>query len=413
MARGTYVESIRLFERGLGLLRHLPESRMRTMHELRLTESLGTALFLTRGYGGPGVEEKFAHALKLCDELGEGAPLRVLAGVWNIHIVRSDRSGTSKLLAHMRRTAEGSDDPVTRVTLHGWSGARAFYAGEFIQARDEMTKATEWYLTQGYRSFVEEYGYDGGIDAFAFLMWSLWILGHPDRALELSRKMLSIAEETANPSALTTALGFSANLARDRGEPGRVLELTQRSITLATEQKLYFWLGPAMCTGGWAAVQQGDVEGGIAQIYRGLAVYETVGVRATYAYHLSGLIEAHLRRGAAQEGLALVDGVLPGCQTLLDCFYEAELHRLEGELRRLQGDLPAAQACFHRALEITRRQKAKSYELRAATSYARLLCERGEREAARSLLVEVYGWFTEGFDTGDLRSAATLLAELG
>src|SRR5262245_10318010 len=323
MARGAYVESIRLFECGLALLRHLPESRTRTMHELRLTESLGTAFFLTRGYGGPGVEEKFTHALNLCDELGEGAPLRVLTGVWVIHIVRGDRSGTGKLLDHIRRTAEGSNDPVTRMMLHGWSGVRAFYAGEFIQARDEMTQATEWYHTQGFRSFVEGYGYDGGIDAFAFLTWTHWVLGQPDRALEVSRKMLSIAEETANPSALTTALAFSANLARDRGEPERVLELAQRSITLANEQKLYFWLGPAMCTAGWAAVQQGDVEGGIAQIQGGLAVYESVGVRVTYAYHLSGLIEAHLRRKAAQEGLALVDGVLPQCQTLLDCFYES------------------------------------------------------------------------------------------
>src|SRR5207249_2253187 len=181
--RGAYVEAIRLFERGLALLERLPESRQRTQHELGFTESLGTALLLTRGFGAPEVEEKFTHALRLCEVLGgEDVPLRVLAGVWNVQIARSDRQATAILVENMRQRAERFRDPVTMLSLHGWAGVRAFYLGDFVEARDEMTKATEWYHTEGYRSFVEQYGYDGGILVYAILAWTLWILGYPERA---------------------------------------------------------------------------------------------------------------------------------------------------------------------------------------------------------------------------------------
>jgi TOMM system kinase/cyclase fusion protein len=412
MGRGAYAESIQLFEHGFALLGGFPESSERNKHERRLCESLGMALLMTRGFGAPEVEENFARALQLCDALGEPASLRTMSGVWINHVVRSDREATGRLLGSMRRRAEASRDPLTVITAHAWAGVRAFYAGEFVQACDEMTRGTEWYHTEEHRSFVEQYGYDGGIDAYAFLVWSLWIRGYPERALRVCHEMLSIADQTANPSALATALGFGANLARDRGDLERVFELTERSIALATEQKLYFWAGPAICTRGWATLQRGSVDDGIAQMRQGLSIYETLGVRATYAYHLSGLIEAHLKRWAPEEGLALVDDALAGCQTLLDCFYEAELHRLKGELLRLQDDQAEAETSCRTALDLARRQDARSFELRAAMSLGRMLRDQGRRSDAKSLLGGVYDWFSEGFDTKDLREAGALLAEL-
>jgi predicted ATPase len=260
---------------------------------------------------------------------------------------------------------------------------------------------------------VRDYGYDGGIDNFAFLMWSLGFLGYPERALEVSYKMLAIAERTRNPYAMVSALAFSANLARDRGDLAQVAELTRRSMAFANEQKLYFWLGPAMCTQGWALAQSGQVADGIALVRQGLSIYDMLGVRGTYAYHLSGLIEAQLAQGAVTEALPLVHDALEQCRVLLDCFYEPELRRLEGELLRAQGLQEPAEAALRTARELARQRDAKSLELRASTSLARLLAERGARDEGRSLLGEVYGWFTEGLSTRDLRTARAVLATLG
>ena len=413
MARGAYVESISIFEHGVALLRDLPASRARTQRELALTESLGMALFLTRGWTAPEVEPKFAHALALCDELGGDVPIRVLFGMWAIRAVRSDRDAASRLCAAVQRRAAGSEDDRVRHAAHAWAGVMAFYGGDFPRARDEMTTAAEWSKTEGFKAFVREYGYDATIDVFAFLMWSLWLLGYPDRALDVSNEMRSIAERGRYPFAVAMALGYSANLARDRGETERVLELTQRSIAFANEQKLYFWLGPAMCTRGWALAQQGSLEEGVALIRRGLGIYDAIGVRSTYAYHLSGLIEAQLVSGAAAEALPPVREAIAQCETLLDCFYEAELRRLEGELLRVEGREEEAEASFRAALALANRQSAKSFELRAATSLARLLRERGTCTEARTVLADVYGWFTEGLETRDLRTARTLLAQIG
>ena len=412
MSQAAYAESIRLFERRRALFARVPASRRRTQQELALTQSLGTAFLLSRGFTVPEVAVTFDRALALSDELGEDVPFPVLAGLWNMNIARSDRDACAKLLVKFERLAERSTDPVILFTARGTAGVYAFYRGEFTRACEELTRAREWYETEGHRSFIRKYGYDAGINALAFHMWALWMLGFPDRARTLCDEMLSIADATVNPAGLTWALGFAGNLARDRGDVSRVFELTNRSIAVATEQKLHFWLGPAFVTQGWANVQEGRIDEGIAQIQQGLAVYETIGVLGTYAYHRSALVEAHLARRAPEAGLPIVRAALARSDDLVDCFYEAEIRRLEGELLRLQGNEAAAEAAFRDALEIAQRQEARSLELRAATSWARLVRDRGRRDQARAALAPVYGWFTEGHDTRDLRTARALLAEL-
>src|SRR5439155_20892134 len=167
--------------RGLVLLQRLPASRERMQLELGFTESLGTALLLTRGFGAAEVAEKFTHALRLCEVIGgEDVPLPVLAGMWNVQIARSDRQATAILLDNMRQRAERFRDGVTMLSLHAWAGARAFYRGDFVEALDEMTKAAEWYHTEDYRSFVQhqDHGYGGGILVYAALARPPLVLGY-------------------------------------------------------------------------------------------------------------------------------------------------------------------------------------------------------------------------------------------
>jgi predicted ATPase len=276
-----------------------------------------------------------------------------------------------------------------------------------VLARDELTKASEWYHTEGYRSYVEQYGYDGGILVYAVLAWTSWILGYPERARDTCTEMLAIAERTANPGAVVSVLAYAANVARECRDLESVLQLTNRIMSFGRA-----WAAPALCTQGWAIAQGGEVDEGIAKMRQGLSRFQRAGLQGTYDYHRTALVETLLLRGEVEEALPIVRDALARCQTLLDRFHEAELHRLEGELLRRGGDEAGAEAAFRAALEVAGRQSAKSYELRAAMSYGRLLRDQGKRDAARELLGAVHGWFTEGHDTHDLRAAATLLAEL-
>jgi TOMM system kinase/cyclase fusion protein len=369
MARGAYAESIQHFEHGLALLDRLPEASKRPQLELGLTESLGTALLTTRGYSAPEVAEKFAHALKLCERLGEEAPARVLYGTWTAHLNQSDRDATARLLVMIRRLGERSDDPVDQLLAHGAIGIRAFLTGDFVTAREECEKSLQWYDTEGYRRFVREYGYDGGLHNYVWLMWSRWMTGQADQALKLQDDLLGLAERNPHPYSSLLVWSFAAVLAHDRGDAAAALDFTTRSIAVAMEQKFYYWLGPANCVQGWAAVQLGRIDEGVAQIQQGLGLLEAIGFRVLRGYYLSYLAEADLARGALRDGPPAVREALGLAETLLDSFYVPELHRLDGELRRLDGDLAGAEACFRRALAHARQQQATWFEQRAATSF--------------------------------------------
>jgi predicted ATPase len=262
-------------------------------------------------------------------------------------------------------------------------------------------------------SFVRQYGYDGGLYGYAYGMASLWNLGYPDQAEALRAELLAIAERTKNPFSLSIALAFGATLAHDRGESDAALEMSDRLIALALEQRLYLWVAAGTCERGGALVLCGDTADGIAQIRQGLALYQGIGVLLSYAYYLTYLAEGCLRAGDAEPGLAAVDEGLTLCPAQLCRFHEAELRRLRGKLLLLKGDLPAGEAALRDALSLADRQGARSFALRAATSLASLLRERGQSAEAHALLAPVYDRFDEGFATKDVRDAAAVLREVG
>jgi predicted ATPase len=185
-------------------------------------------------------------------------------------------------------------------------------------------------------------------------------------------------------------------------------------MTLAAEQGFLFFLGSGSALQGWALVEQGQIEEGIAQIRQGLAALRLIGAEAHRPYYLALLADAYGKAGQNEEGLRALTEALALVNKTEARYYEAELHRVHGELLLLRNDLNAAQAesCFRQAIEVARKQSAKSWELRATISLARLLKRQGNREEARTMLGEIYGWFTEGFDTADLKDAKALLAEL-
>jgi predicted ATPase len=244
------------------------------------------------------------------------------------------------------------------------------------------------------------------------MAWVLWLLGYPGQALTRSHATLTYAQELQHAFSLARALHDVMTLHKLRGEANAAQEWAEAALAIVTEQGFGLNLGTAMFTRGWALAAQGRHEEGMAQMCQGLAARRAEGAGATLAEFPSRLGEAYGRIGQAEEGLRLLVEALAMVDK--DPWYEAEVHRIKGELLLLQPvpDAPQAEACFQQALAVARRQQAKSWELRAAMSLARLWQQQGKRAEAYELLALIYGWFTEGFDTADLQEAQALLEAL-
>jgi predicted ATPase len=247
----------------------------------------------------------------------------------------------------------------------------------------------------------------------------LWCLGYPDQALERSDAALALAQELSHPFSRAWALCFTARFHQFRRERQVTQERVEAAITLSTEQEFPLWVALGTILQGWALFEQGKNEVGIVQMRQGLAAYRHTGMEWDRPYFLSLLAEAYGKVGQAEEGLTVLAEALATVEKSEERRWEAELYRLKGTLtlqvkgQSLKSEVEEeAEACFHKAIEIARCQSAKSLELRAVMSLAHLWLPQGRRAEARQLLAEVYGWFTEGFDTTDLQEAKTLLEKL-
>jgi predicted ATPase len=305
-------------------------------------------------------------------------------------------------------------DPELLGYAHHAMGNNLLWFGELGAARKHLEKGTALYQPEWSRSLAFRFGFNCGSNCHFFLGRVLWHLGYPDRALTSAERAVAIAEAVSHPVSRAGALAWAAALHQLRGEVGRARDMAELDLALTTDQIIPFFRSHAVILRGWALVGQGQSEEGIAQLHEGLAAYRAIGAELECSHWLALLAEAYRDSTRPAEGLHLIAEALDHAARTGVVYYAAELHRLEGELRLRcdAADEQRAEAGFRRALEIARAQKAKSWELRAATSLARLWGEQDRRAEARDLLAPVYGWFTEGFDTADLKEAKALLDEL-
>jgi predicted ATPase len=267
-----------------------------------------------------------------------------------------------------------------------------------------------------------------------FAAWTLSLLGYLDQALQRIRDALTLAQELSHPHSLVWAIDFGAIVHHMRREWLQTRERAEAVIALASEQGYPLWVAAGTCFRGSALLQTGQVDEAITQIRQGLSFWQGTGAALARSYFMATLAEAYGKNGQYDEGWRMLAEALEFADTHGDRFWEAELYRLRGELLlqqttgRKQEDQPPpepsmlaeaehsvrseAAACFQQALTVARRQQAKSLELRAAISLSRLWQHQGKPDDARHLLAEIYGWFTEGFDTADLREAKAVLEEL-
>ena len=413
LKRAAYAEALQLLQHGLTVLEGMSESSTRLRLELELLTTLGTVQFSTQGAGTEEVQQTFTRARALCDRLGDDLSHGVLTGLFVVPYVRGDREATAALVPRFERLLDLTDDPVSCISGRAALGQLAFWRGDFLAARDHLAVGIQFYGTDEFQRFVRESGWDGGLFCHAYEMCALWNLGYPDQAEARRRELVAIAEATGNPYSILIALGFGTTLLYDRGDMEATLQTSERIIALSTEQRLYPWLAGGLCGRGAALVERGSFEEAVAQIEQGLNLYLGIGLRCSYSYYLTYQAAALRAAGRPTDALGVVEQGLALCETLFAHHHESELLRLKGELLDAMGDRDGAEAALRAALDIARRRNARSLELRAAMSLARLLRDRGAADEARALLGAVYSWFTEGFDTGDLRRARGLLAELG
>jgi predicted ATPase len=287
------------------------------------------------------------------------------------------------------------------------------YLGEFAQARAHAEQGIALYDPQQHRAQAFRYRNDPGVCSRSFAAQALWVLGYPDQALRRSDEALAWAQELAHPFSLGFALHQAAYVHQFRREGALTQARAEAAIALSTEQGFALWLALGPIVRGWALAAQGQAADGLAQIRQGLAAWRAIEAHPR-PYGLALLAGAYGKVGQPEEGLRVLTEAQTAAQVREERFLEAELSRLKGELLLAQSSEhhAAAETCFQQALAVARRQQAKSWELRTATSLSRLWQQQGKWDEARELLTPIYGWFTEGFDTADLREAKALLKAL-
>jgi predicted ATPase len=409
IARSAYAEARQHLTTGLEVLAIVPETPARYQHELVLLTNLAGVLAVTRGEAAPELEPILARAAALAQQVGEPSQhFAVLRRLRSFHTARGEPQAALAVAEQLLDLAQRQHDPALLLQAHDALGMTLHNVGALASARTHYEQVIALSDSQRHatpHTFPGSMRHNG-VSSRTIVSWILWALGYPNQAVQRSQEALTMAHMLAHPFTLVEVLRFSARLHACRREWQRAQAHAETLLALATEHGFARYAAFGAFFRGWALAAQGQGEEGIAQMRQGLDASRATGT--VVGIEIRALAEAYGQVGQVDEGLHLLPGPLTeGPRT-------AEAYRLRGELLLQQTvpDAPQAETCFQQALDVARRQQAKSYELRAAMSLSRLWQRQGKRAAAHELLAPVYGWFTEGFDTADLQDAKALLEEL-
>jgi predicted ATPase len=409
-------EAAHYFQQALEALEHLPEDRETLEQAIDIRVDLGPVLRTIKRGSAPEVEQTYTQARELCRRLGDAPQLfPVLWGLCRVYHSGSEFHKARELGEQLFSLAQTMQDPALILEAHHTQWSTLFSLGELLSVKEHCERGRALYDPRQHRQHAFLYaGHDPGVCCGSHAAEVLWLLGYPDQALRRSHETLSLGRELSHPYSLAYALLWSAKVHKFRGEMEAVRERTEEAMILAVEQGFPRWVMLGAILRGWLSVEQGS-EQGIEQIRQALADQTAA---AEQQSSLAFVAEAYGKAGQPEEGLSVVTEALARAGRTGVGYYEAELHRIKGELllqfgvQSLGSRVQEAEGCFQKAREVACSQSAKSLELRAAMSLSGLWQRQGKKTEARQLLAEIYGWFTEGFETADLREARTLLEEL-
>jgi predicted ATPase len=378
--------------------------------------ALGRALIATRGYAAAEVGVTYTRARALCQQGVQSPQLfPVLFGLWQFYVLQGELQLARELGEQLLALARHLQDSAYVLEAHRALAFTFFSLGEMTAARAQAEQGIALYRPHTHHTHVFTYGQDPGTSCLAYAALALWYLGYPEQALQRCQEMLKLAHELLHPFSLAHALYFASLLHQHRREAPEARACAEAVIALATKHGFALYVVRGTLQRSWALTEQGQLTEGIDQMRQSLTAYRDTGSELVLPYFLARLAEACGQGERREAGLHLLDEALMLVDKHGECWWEAEIQRLKGVflLQQAVPDAKQAEGCLQQAVAIARRQQAKSLELRAAMSLSRLWQRQGKRAAARELLVEVYGCFTEGFDTADLQEARALLEELG
>jgi tetratricopeptide (TPR) repeat protein len=394
--------------RGLELLTSLPPGPEQMQLELALQTSLGTTQIATHGYASPQVEQALARARELCRVLGDPPQvIPVLYGLALFRLVRAQVAEAHEEGEKLLFLAQRADDAGYILGCHALVGASAIYLGRFDEARAHLEQVIADYDRYQHAGLVHRQGQDPCVASLSYLCWVLWVQGYPEQALQKGNAALALARELDHPYSLAMAMAYSSKLLELRRDWPACRAQAAAALQAANQGHFCLWQSMASLVHGTALSQQGDADAGIGELSQGLTSLQATGALLSAPYVRARLAEAYLLVGRREEGLKAIDESLADPEQV---WWLPEQHRLRAELLLLApGHEVEAEAVLRKALVVAKSQKSRSLELRAAMSLARLLHQQGRVAQGRDLLAKSYGWFSEGFDTPDLREARDLL----
>jgi class 3 adenylate cyclase/predicted ATPase len=412
-ARAAMAEAAAQFQKALDQLAFLPDDLERQRKELEFHSALGGALQAAKGYAAPETGRAYARAQELWEQLGSPSEfLRVPVRQSVYHAIRGELDLALRLDEELLRLSRQHNEYAGLVLGHISAGRELMYMGRFTSSRLHLEEVLALYDPISHHSVIHRTGDDPHVVSLAFLGIVLFCLGYPDRALARSNEAIAEARRLAHPPSLAQSLTAAARLLSLVGDNAALEQRVGELVSVATEQAFPHWRAAGTIYRGWLQANNGNVTGGLCLLRNGSTALRSTGAESLRPYHIALLARAHEIAGQIEEAATQLDGALQIVEKTGERWFAAELNRHKGQLLLQQGHTQAAEELYGKALSIAVEQEAKLWELRAAASLARLRRDQGRRAGARDLLAPIYGWFTEGFETRDLKEAKALLSDL-
>jgi class 3 adenylate cyclase/predicted ATPase len=399
-------------KQGLKQIPNIDDPMLRNKWELLLQTSLGNSLRAIKGWSTDSVKHAYKRALQLCKESGlDEHTLPAMFGLWTWNFVRPSLGEAQALAEHLLNTAENVDDPVYKALAHQALGFTLFARGKFAAAHAELERSIIMCGDSGGAAYLDLSAQDPRVHVRLYDGIVLWLLGYPDQALRICAEARLYADASQHTFSEAMARTISLRVHQFRGEAAVVAGQANAAIALCEEHEFVHYLAMALILRGWASAQQGEFEKGIAEIQEGLEKERATGALLYESYTLALLADACIKNERYGQALEFLNQA----QLRLDeenseRFYAAEIYRLLGEAyMRSHQDLDQAEHFLCKGLKVAREQKAKSLELKLCVSIYDLYELRQNADKYRSQLGEIYGFFSEGFDTTDLVRAKARL----